>query len=394
MVLQEQATNERRPGPARIALLIFLILAAALRWGGDLWEVYPKPDETVYVQAAEHWSAGRSPYQEGGYFYTPVFAWAAAELTELATSLGYLRIQRALNLLGICVAAWLALRIARWRTAPAIVVGVLWVSAAPGVALSIEVGNAAGLPTALTLAGLWVWLRRPHLAGVSLGLGQGLKPIAPLAALCLLARKGSDRSSSLRAGAIAVGTTALLLLVGWRYLGDLLANAAGSANPYNFSLQRVLAGLGLRIAPVWITVTLAAVGLWWIARRRLSRAELLVVALTLNLLAAPILWAHSLMLFLPVQLLAASQLARSLRANGWRLDAARRRAALPHVLAGLALASTVFSGSLGASTTAAAWLQSLVLAVPYVSVLYLGVYAFQRLSDDRDWEAPGPSQAA
>ena len=159
-------------------LLAILLVAGGLRWNGAIWEDFVKPDEAVYVSAAEHWSAGRSPYEEPIFFYTPLFAWYSAEATERLGSIGYLQVQRLANLAGICLATWLSVLLAGWRWWPALTVSLAWVLLSPIVALPIQIGNATGLATALTLGSLYLWSRRPTGAGVSLGLAQALKPIA------------------------------------------------------------------------------------------------------------------------------------------------------------------------------------------------------------------------
>ncbi len=374
--------------PGKALLLLAVLVAGGLRWHQAVLEDYIKPDETVYVHAAELWSAGKSPYEESIFFYPPVFAWAASELTDIFGTLGYLKIQRASSLMGICLATWLAVVIAAWRWWPALLLSVAWLWLSPVVALPMAIGNATGLSTALTLACLCFWLRQPIAAGSALGLGQALKPIAPLAALYFLAyRQGANPRRAFQTGAASLVAGGLLLLVGLRYLPGMLANATGSGHqPYNFSLHRVLAGFGVPIRPVWIVAIVGLTGLWWIARQRLSKLEFLVAVLVLNLFAAPILWAHSLLLFLPVQLLAVAQIIRSDRsirsgALGWR-------ATLPHIVAGLAIASTVLSASIGGLAAAPAWIQSAVLTVPLLSLPYLGAYVLGGLRTQRRLSQP------
>lgn len=379
---------------AKVSLLLALLLAGGMRWRLAVLEDAIKPDETVYVSAAGYWSAGSSPYEESFFFYPPVFAWMGSMLTEAFGTLGYLKTQRAASLVGICLATWLSLLIARWRWWPALAFGTAWLWFSPVVALPIVIGNATGLSTALTLAGMWFWVRHPILAGGALGVGQALKPLAPLAPLCLLAqRRGASPRRSLQAGLASLFGSGILLLVGLRYLPGLFSNATGAeAHPYNFSLHRVLAGFGLSSRPLWILVIVGLAGLWWIARQNLTKLEFLVVVLVLNLLAAPILWAHSLLLFLPVQLLAVSHLLRALRpAASVPATAATTvsgRTALPHLLACLALVSTVLSPSLGGLSAEPGWIQSLVLAVPLLSLPYLGGYVLTAIRDQTGTDRP------
>ncbi|MCP4203495.1 MAG: DUF2029 domain-containing protein [bacterium] len=373
----------------KVLLLLILLTVGGVRWHAAVLEDYVKPDETVYVNAAKLWSEGRSPYEEDTFFYTPLFAWISSGLTEQFGTLGYLKIQRTLNLAGVCVATWLAFLIAAWRWWPAALVSVAWLWFSPVVALPIQIGNANGLSMALTLAGLHLWLRAPIPAGTALGLGQALKPTAPLAPFCLLAhRRGAQPLLAFKAGTTSVVTVGILLLVGVRYLPGILGNASGSGNPYNFSFQHVLASLGLQLRPIWIVIVIGVGGLAWIASHRLSKLEFLVATLTLNFLAAPILWAHSLLPFLPVHLLAAERSLRSLRQAPAGL-----RGAFPHIVAGLAIASTVFSASIGGLSDRPAWIQGTALGVPLLSLLYLGVYVLNGLRGRKEIAQLRPSQS-
>ena len=113
MAIDRSSTELSKHG--KVLLLALLLLAGGLRWHEAVLENYVKPDETVYVNAARLWSEGRSPYEESIFFYTPLFASISSGLTEQFGTLGYLKIQRTLNLIGICIATWLAVLIAAWR---------------------------------------------------------------------------------------------------------------------------------------------------------------------------------------------------------------------------------------------------------------------------------------
>jgi len=348
-------------------LLLLLIVASGWRWQTAVREPTVKPDEAVYLAAARLWSEGASPYQETIFFYTPFYAATAAWLIENFGDLGFLQIQRIASLLGINVTAWLALLIAGWRFWPALVAGIAWLWLAPAVALPTELGNAVGLATALTLTAFYLWARYPLSAGASLGLGLAIKPIAALAPACFLAQAASraDRSA-LRTGISSAITGGLFLLVGARFLPGIFGNATGSANPYNFSLQQVLSRFGLNVRPLWILLALGLAAVWWIYSRKLSEREFLVNAITWNLLVTPILWAYSLLLLFPIQLLAVGRMA------AWLRDRTSPR--LPHLLAGLAIASTLFTETVGGLADAPSWLQGAALAMPLLSIGYLGYY--------------------
>jgi hypothetical protein len=380
----------RPPGLSKrgkVLLLLALFVAGGIRWHHAVLENQIKPDETVYVNAAQFWSQGRSPYEENGFFYTPLFASISSSLTGQFGTLGYLKIQRTLHLVGICVATWLAVLLTAWRWWPALLVSIAWIWLSPVVALPVEIGNATGLSTALTLASLYVWSRQPFASGTALGLGQALKPIAPLAPFCLLAyRQGPEPQRAFKAGVTSLVALAILLLIGLRFLPGIWSNALGSSNPYNFSLQHVLSRVGVHIRPVWVTAMIGSGGLWWIATRQFSRLEFLVATLSLNLFAAPILWAHSLLLFFPVHLLAAERMARSLPGTSGVL------AASPHIVAGLAIVSTVFTSSIGGLLAAPDWIQGAVLAVPLLSLPYLGVYVLNGLRSRNGPAQRRPSQ--
>lgn len=356
----------------KISLLLLLGLIAAARWHYHVTEPVVKPDEYAYVKAIEALRAGASPYDEPSYFYTPFYAVSAATLVDQFGFLGFLRFQRAISLAGIILLVWLTLDLLGWPFGRAFVFGALWLSFAPVVSQPTILGNAAGVSAGLVLFALVGWRERPWLTGPALGVALAIKPLAPLAPLAFLGfQRGSDRKKSLLMGWLSTVTLAGLLLVGLRYFPGMVANAAGSTNPYNFSLQHILGLVGLRVRPIFLLLVVGGIGLSWIYSRSACRRDFLVAVVVLSLLAAPILWTHSLLILFPVQLMAAERIVRFVRARAGRDG--DRTAFLWHSLAVLALVSTTM-GTEGGVIAVPNLLRAIVLSIPLLSCLYLGWY--------------------
>ena len=357
------------------ALLLILALTALWRWGETVAAPTVLPDEQVYLRAARHVEAGRSPYSEIGYFYPPPIATLVHLTTPHFGEIGALQLLRGLSLAGLTIAVWLSLLAVSWPGYARAFAGILFITLAPAVQIATTLGNAAGLAAGLVLIGLLSWQRRPIIAGLVLGFGLAIKPIAPLAPLLLaFHRPAKSTRRHWLAAIISVVATAVACLNGVRHLPGLLANARGHTNPYNFSLHRVLSSFGLELPTVLILLVAAAVALLISRRRPLTQSDLLTVAVTASLVGLPILWAHSLLLLLPVQLLAIDRCARAL--PRWQTSARRQHVEI--VLAALALVSTILSHATGTTQGIPDWGSAIIRVVPLLSIPYLGWFVFGR----------------
>ncbi len=284
-------------------------------------------DEVVYLKAFEASRAGDSPYDVEGYFYPRAFARAGGRLLAAVGSGGTLAAVRAANLLGLAfafwaAAAWLPMAMARrWLAAAALL------CLSPAVWAGLDLGNVSFLIAGLTLAALLSWPRRPLLAGLLLGAGVALKPIAAAAVPILLlhrprrrpvrgGRRHPPAASTVAALAAAALAAALLLPVS--DLREMLGQEmVALAHARSFSLSRLCALFGLEVPQVALTLAvlaLAAAGARW---RPMSSVQLLAYTVAAISLATPLVWNHTLIVALPVQGLAL--------ALAWQRLAERRR---------------------------------------------------------------------
>jgi hypothetical protein len=356
-----------------LALLLALVLSALWRWGPTVVTPTVLPDESVYVNAARHLEAGRSPYAEPTYFYPPPVATFVQRVSPHLGEVGALRILRAAALAGIVLTVLLSLRCVPWHWLIQLTIGVLFIWFAPAVRLATELGNVAGLAIGLALFGLIAWNQRPVVAGLALGIGLAIKPVAPLAPLLLaLHRPAEPTRRHLVTTIVAAAAGIAACASGLRYLPDLLGNADHPTNPYNFSVQKVLTEAGLQVPSLSILLLAGVAALLFMRRQGTDQHDFLNVTVTSSLIALPILWALSLLLILPIQLLALNRCGCVMGA--WRVSTRRDRLEL--VVAVLAILSTVFSHAVGTTFGIPPWGSAIIRIVPLFSIAYLGWFVF------------------
>jgi hypothetical protein len=209
----------------------------------------------------------------------------------------------------------------------------------PAVRIATVFGNVAGLAAPLILLGLVLWKRRPIASGATLALGLVIKPIAPLAPMLLLFHRPATGGRQHWLAAIACAFTGIVFgTIGIEYLPDLLTNAGQSSSPYNFSLHKILVEIGLNVPPLLVSLSIAVTILALVRTRKLGRTDLLTIAVTSSLFTLPMVWAHSLLLMLPIQLLAIDRCAQAIL----KWDSLERLQRLTTVLVLLATAATFF----------------------------------------------------
>ena len=251
-----------------VILIVIMLLSAFWRWDDAITSRAFLPDEIPYVNAARHLEAGRSPYAEPYYFYPPPVASFIHHTAPVFGEISALRILRGASLSGLVVGIALALGTVSWPWYARLSTGILFVILAPSVRLATAMGNVAGLATGLVLFGLLAWGRRPILAGAALGIGLAIKPIAPLAPLLLAFHRPLEaRHQHWAATASCVAAGLAACLGGLRYLSGFVANADVATNPYNFSLGKVFAEMGIGI-PTLLPALLVAAAASLIVRRR------------------------------------------------------------------------------------------------------------------------------
>jgi hypothetical protein len=354
-----------------LIIVVLLVVTAIWRWSPIVATDLPLPDERVYLRAADHVAAGESPYAEPGYLYPPPLAYALASPASAIGAIGAidsLRILRFLSLAGIVVSVWLSARLVHWH--PALVAGLsaAFVATAPPVDNATSLGNVGGAANGLVLTGLLCWHARPVSSGISIGAGLVLKPIAPLAPLLILAHRPRTKSTRpVTAALVTITAAAALLAPSGTQLVDFLGNARGHANPYNFSLHKLLADLGLELPPLAVSATVATLAIVILRRATVSRTSLLAIVIGTNLLALPILWAHMLLLLLPVQFLALDACARAFA----RQPGAGHHPRSTVALASVAVAATLLAHAVGTTYDLPAWAALIARAVPMCSIAFL-----------------------
>ncbi len=310
-------------------------MVAGLRFWTSLLSPEPLGDELIYLQAFVRVAEGQSPYQ-GGYFYPPLFAMTGAALWQLGGDPLVLVLLRLANTFGL--AALLIASLWLWRSGTAqrawIGAGVILLS--PAVALGMEWGNLSLWAAGVTIPAVLGFRRHPWSSGLALAVVVAIKPLAAVAVAvvlvdrwCLLTPwRRPWTAASIREWllvVILVLSQCVALAVGARYLGDFLAQRSGWPEATrSVSLHRLfhLAGLELDALVIFIAVVATAValvgGIYFFGsqplhqrealreapREALSNEELLGVAVVASLLATPLVWAHTLLLALPVQVLA------------------------------------------------------------------------------------------
>ena len=346
----------------------------------------PLGDEVAYVTASELVAAGQSPYY-GLYLYPPVLAVVGAAVIQVAGDDALLVLLRTFNGLGIALLVWWSVALwsasFHWR----LIAAVLYICVSPALAYGILWGNISlGIATLIFL-GLLLWPIRPMFAGVLLGASIAVKPIAPGAVLVLLLQRmpSLGKSPVLKFDAIRThwiaGLTSLVvaggLLLVPPYLREWLSLTM-QIPPYtrNVALYRALVCFGAEPPTLGLFATVTILAVLW-ARRPLHGAKMhspwqvLVIAIPTTLLSLPLVWSHTLLLTLPLQVAALDRAGWSLRDSG---VADRPRKPL-EMLVVLAMVLVVqLSDGVGGIDDQAYWLQGLVILIPALAPLGLSLY--------------------
>jgi hypothetical protein len=306
------AGGRRRAPRAPAAVLPLLALTAVLllRFWSTLTTPDTRIDEGAYLQAFEASHRGTSPYTVHGYLYPPAFAILGGEARHWLSAKAVRGAIRATNVAGTAAIAWLSASFLPWPAVWRLAASAAYLVVAPGVALAMRTGNVSPVAAALLIAGLLAWPRAPVVAGIMLGASLGWKPLGALAVPVLAAHRpaGGGRRQLVAAAAGAAAALAVTLC-GARYLREFLQlGAALEAEDFRVSrtvsLQRLLSSLGLPIDRLAVAVAVAAVALLLARARKWTRSELLCLVIAAACLSFPALWPHTLLLTLPIQVLA------------------------------------------------------------------------------------------
>lgn len=304
---------------AAIGLLTGIIV---LRWWKWFGAEYVLSDELPYAWAFDAVSRGESPFTISSYLYPSFFAivgsWAQAVLGQHTV----LRLLRVANALGVATTVWIAMAWLPWRWRRRILAGTAFVSLAPTVAWGMELGNLSLAVSGMALAALVLYHRWTVLSGLSLGLAMAIKPIAPMAAVILAAHRPLPTQTHLqeldRRRLVAAGLAAAVaagLVLAFPYLDEFIAIAGVGRGERTVTLHRLPYMYGFRIHSLWISAPLALIGLWIARRFPLGPGRLVCLAVAASLAVTPVVWSHTLIFALPLQVIAVQIACLSLAAR-------------------------------------------------------------------------------
>lgn len=360
-----------------VACVLVLALVPVVRWWPTVSETrQPLGDEVEYFAAFDHVVEGRSPFAEDDYLYPSVFAFAGAWSVEHLGRTGTDVLLRAINLLGLAVAIWCSMAWLPWSASRRLLAGVAFILVAPQVSYSVLFNNFSLAVAGMLLGGLLLASRSSLAAGLLLGGSVALKPIAPMAIGCLLFAHREVEERRLRWAAVVAIVAAAAFILPDPHLDELLALTGDTERvAASITLHRFPQLFGYQPNALWISVPLALAALAFVATRRLGRVRLLCFAVTASLAVTPLVWSHTLVALLPVEVLALT-----VAAHRWQTLRQRPRTSSPlpawvePVFVVLAVASIQLSSGAGSIGDRNVVLQLFGAGVPAISPLALLAY--------------------
>jgi hypothetical protein len=292
-----------------VAIAIVALALGALRFE-YLFAAAPWWDEQIPLEAARLLEAGASPYSHRYYNYPPPMVQAIAFAEALGATRALLLAWRAANLAAVVALAWLSTGWAGWRGAERAGVA-LAAALSPMVGHALAVGNLSPLVALPALAAFAAERRAPWRSALLLGASIAFKPLALGGAVFLSVHrvwKGPRRP--LPVAALGWAPACLLALAPGAHLLPAMAARMSEVyfDPHQLSIKRLLAGVGIEVASPWIAAVVIAAAVGLSRHRALEPARMLLVAPVVALAALPVVWAHSFVLTLPLQLTALARL--------------------------------------------------------------------------------------
>jgi hypothetical protein len=367
-----------------LAIILGLSLFAAVRYWSIITWPTPHADERVYLRAFEDLAEDRSPYYPAGddldYFYPPAFANVGGIALKATNTTIMLAAMRAANLVGLGICLWysgLFLPLSWvWRCS----IAALYILIGPiSIYTGLGPGNLSLAAVGSSLAALAAWSMIPKTSGVLFGLSGILKPMAPVGILALGAhRPRSGGTSHLWTAGIAMAIGAVLTLVS-PFLSEYLALNPGEVDEWplrrSVSLYRWVRIMGFNGSPIALVALVSVVTLWFARRRPISKRQLSILAIVAMTFGTPALWAHTLLIALPLQVMALVRAWQRTRADDAAAAYQARYEVALVVLAVLSL--QMVRGIGGGVEVSRAWIQLPVLFVPVFAPLALGMYCWR-----------------
>jgi len=360
-----------------VALLACVI---AVRWWRWVGAEHILSDALPYAWAFDSVLRGESPFSVSSYLYPSFFATVGSWAQSIVGQRPVLLLLRLANVLGVATTTWIAMAWLPWRWRRRLLAGAVFLSLAPAVAWGMELGNLSMAVSGMALAALIFYRRWTVISGLSLGLAIAIKPIAPMAALVLAAHRPSsirpapqatDRRHLVTAG-IAFAVAAVLIL-GFPHLDEFIAIAGAGRAERTVTLHRLPYMFGLRIHALWISAPLALIGLWVARRFPLGPGRLICLAVAASLAVTPIVWSHTLIFALPIEILAVQI------AVGHRNEKPSRSRTYELIFVLLGVASIQFAAGAHGIYDRSVWLQLVGAGLPTIAPAALTAYIFARV---------------
>lgn len=378
MTGREQSTPDGHEGPGwHIAAIAALLIVVAIRYFPSFTTLRQLGDEEAYLCAFKSIGDGRSPYECNRYVYPAPVAELGALLSHVAGARVVQVGMRIINGLGAAVAVWAALGWVGWAYAVRLTAGMILVLFAPPIQEAMEFGNLSPLATGLALAAFALWTTAPIAAGVLLGLGTVVKPIVGAGVVMLIFHRptGTLRRRSLTAGVIAGIVISGLLATTPRLLPEMLRKSALGPNAsHNITPYHLLHCFGIDLPAFLfsgIALAAGAIAAW---TQVFTSAELVAVSVVVAQLGAPSVFNHTLLLVLPVPILAFDAALRRVQGARTAGAAERTRSLVACIVAvigaGVILASDVFGEPV---LDLSPWQYGLLALVPTLSPAFLAV---------------------
>ena len=386
---RENELHGRRglPWSIHLAAILVLALAATIRFFPVVTSAGARTDERVYLHAFRAVSSGESPYSAATadglrFYYPPAFAVLGAAALDTFDSRTVVIALRSANGLGLASCLWISLLFAPLRWQWCLAAAVLYIALGPAALHhGLRSGNLSLAVVGSSLLGLAAWRQRPFIAGLLLGASTIVKPVAPIALSTLATHRptlGGRKHLLAAVTGLALGTAALFASPWWTEYLALDGDVGAWPLRRSISLYRWLHLMGLEVSPIVLVlvVALAAAGL---ARRSpISPRQFLILAIVGMMLATPALWSHTMLLALPLQIMALARAWARLRS---RQPSASRRARYELALVILAVAALQFSDGIGGGLEVAPVLFQLpALAVPIWAPACLAMYVWREPS--------------
>lgn len=339
-------------------------------------------DLAGYLRAFDRYAAGGDPYDDPDFLYTPVFVVMGNAAYQALGPRAFVLAFRGAALLGVWVLVWLSLRPVRWPW-PAELIAAALVVPSGLTDNGIHCANLTLVLAPLLAVGLLLGETQPLRGGALAGSVNAIKPLG-VTALAVAAMPERGRSSPRRAqvaaaAAAAVAIALWLLLVGRRLLPEMMSRARGKPEEgHHLAIHRALYQLGIHVPAVGVFLVVTALGCalaWRYARTVEQRTA---IGLAFSAMALPVVNPNTLLMSLPIQVLALDRAATRWRTASectWR------------TVAELALVGAAVVGVHGSLGTVAfhdlPWpLGGLVTLIPHLEIAFLALYAVRSATGD------------